>query len=428
MSTGPLLSISFARHGQSLERTWRTPSGDFTTRVNGLTPTDDELGDWWMAYLHGERPAPASGLRGELRTAEMFCGPGGLAMGFRQGCAELELGTSAMGAIDADGGAVDVYRVNHSPEVATHGSVTDLVDDKIVDRGGRKSFLYTPEIIDEEWSRLVGRVDAVLAGPPCQGHSNLNNKTRRDDPRNALYLKVPAVAAALGARIVIIENVPSVVNDRKGVVDDAIDLLEFCGYKVEPGVLHAAKLGWAQSRSRFFLVARRDLPPLPLDQVVNALSDEPRSVWWAIQELSQRKGDKSPMTRLADLSEENQRRIEWLFKNGKHELANSERPDCHKDGTTYTAVYGRMYRNKPAPTLTTGFMTPGRGRFIHPTQKRTLTPLEAARLQGFPDTYNFQADPSVEPTKAQLGKWIGDAVPMPLGFAAAISALAPGWP
>ena len=73
-------------------------------------------------------------------------------------------------------------------------------------------------------------------------------------------------------------------------------------------------------------------------------------------------------------------------------------------------------------------MTPGQGRYIHPTQRRVLTAREAARLQGFPDTYDFAPDPENPPTKASLSKWIGDAVPMPLGYAAALSALAPGLP
>ena len=70
-------------------------------------------------------------------------------------------------------------------------------------------------------------------------------------------------------------------------------------------------------------------------------------------------------------------------------------------------------------------MTPGRGRYIHPTRRRVLTPREAARIQGFPDTYEFHVDPRNPPVKAKLAKWIGDAVPMPLGHAAGLAALLP---
>ncbi|MFN6119677.1 MAG: DNA cytosine methyltransferase, partial [Actinomycetes bacterium] len=60
-----------------------------------------------------------------------------------------------------------------------------------------------------------------------------------------------------------------------------------------------------------------------------------------------------------------------------------------------------------------------------PTERRVLTPREAARIQGFPDTYEFHVDPSRPPSKAKLAKWIGDAVPMPLGHAAGLAALLP---
>jgi DNA (cytosine-5)-methyltransferase 1 len=85
-----------------------------------------------------------------------------------------------------------------------------------------------------------------------------------------------------------------------------------------------------------------------------------------------------------------------------------------------------MKRDEPAQTITTGFMSPGRGRYVHPTRRRVMTAREAARLQGFPDTYRFVVDESNPPTRSNLAKWIGDAVPMPLGYGAALAALGPG--
>ena len=129
--------------------------------------------------------------------------------------------------------------------------------------------------------------------------------------------------------------------------------------------------------------------------------------------------------RSTELTEANRDRIRWLFDNDEHDLALGQRPECHQDGTSYGAVYGRMHADRPAPTITTGYMTPGRGRFVHPTEHRTLTPAEAARLQGFPDDYCFRPAPGRLPSRSQLTKWIGDAVAAPLGYAAALSALAP---
>ena len=83
-----------------------------------------------------------------------------------------------------------------------------------------------------------------------------------------------------------------------------------------------------------------------------------------------------------------------------------------------------MHPDQPAPTLTTGFMSPGRGRFIHPLERRMLTQREAARLQGFPNWFNFVPDPVLNVKKTDLAKWIGDAVPSILGYFAGL-ALAP---
>jgi len=118
----------------------------------------------------------------------------------------------------------------------------------------------------------------------------------------------------------------------------------------------------------------------------------------------------------------NQDRIDWLFDNDEFDLPNARRPACHRNGTKYTAVYGRMYGDRPAPTLTTGFGSPGQGRFIHPNRRRMITPHEAARLQGFPDSYSFELS-NGNVTRQGLNKWIGDAVPSPLAMYVVVAAL-----
>ena len=89
-------------------------------------------------------------------------------------------------------------------------------------------------------------------------------------------------------------------------------------------------------------------------------------------------------------------------------------------------MYGKLDWDKPSGTITSGYMCSGRGRFIHPEQARTLTPREAARLQGFPDSYHWKPEPDRKPRATDIAQWIGDAVPMPLGYAAAYSALGNG--
>ncbi len=268
------------------------------------------------------------------------------------------------------------------------------------------------------------------AGPPCQGHSNLNNHSRRSDPRNLLYLTVPAFAVACSAQAVVIENVVSVVRDEAQVVETTRALLESCGYSVAEGVLAADAMGWPQTRKRHFLLARRangemGSGPIPIEAVQSALADSPpRSVLWAVSGRERLSPDPA-MHLESELTPLSRDRIQWLFDNDEYDLALNERPDCHQDGTSYGAVYGRMHATRPAPTITTGYMTSGRGRFVHPTEQRTITPAEAARLQGFPDSYRFSPAPDRPASRSQLAKWIGDAIAMPLGYAAAASVLLP---
>jgi DNA (cytosine-5)-methyltransferase 1 len=70
-------------------------------------------------------------------------------------------------------------------------------------------------------------------------------------------------------------------------------------------------------------------------------------------------------------------------------------------------MYGRLRWNMPAQTITTGFGSMGQGRYIHPSQQRTLTPHEAARLQTFPDFFDFDAVKS----RGSWARMIGNAVP-----------------
>lgn len=385
----------------------------------------DPRGDWWRSYLQGSLPESDVNPGASVSVVDLFCGSGGLSQGFKTAARELGLSPSVAAAADQDAEAVDVYVANHRPSLALTKSISTFVDFRV--KGVRESarFHYEPEIVHEAFGELIGTVDVLLAGPPCQGHSNLNNVTRRRDKRNELYLTVPAIAVALGVQVVIIENVPEVLRDHKGVVTTTVRLLEESGYHVTSSTLNAAKLGWPQRRRRFFLVARRDRAPLSLDVVASALADEARSTMWAIEDLVDVPQDDF-MFRQPELSEENRQRVEWLFDNDAYDLALSERPDCHQDGTTYMSVYGRMHPDEPAQTITTGFMTPGRGRYVHPTRRRVINPREAARLQGFPDTYDFAGGGDELPSTAKLCKWIGDAVPMPLGYAATLAALAPG--
>lgn len=309
---------------------------------------------------------------------------------------------------------MDVYRKNFQPLLPFRESVHSLVDFEIRHTPDGWDFSHGP-FPEGPLFPLLGTIDVLLAGPPCQGHSSLNNHTRANDPRNSLYLTAVAAAIAVGARFVVIENVPGVVRDRLGVLDIARALLEKRGYKTDAGVIDGQRIGWVQRRRRHFLVAT--LGPLrPLKDVLDEFRASPIPAGDFLQQCPTR-DDVPLLNTWPEYSEETRKRFKFFEMNPDfYDLPCEHRPECHRNGTTYKAVYGRMRPDQPIPTITTGFLTPGRGRFVHPTELRTLTPSEAAYAQGFPRWFKFGIDP--EPTRSELSKWIGDAVPLPLGYVA----------
>ncbi len=378
----------------------------------------------WGRLIRERHPRDWLGSGGHVvHSVDIFSSVGGLTLGAGIAAASRGLTLRSRAAVDLDGPALDRHRANLGTEHLVHGSASLVVDSLVHGRGEGATFAYEPAIINDELASLTGKIDLLLAGPPCQGHSNLNNHTRRDDPRNDLYLLAPAIAVGLKAPMVVIENVPEVTSAKSDVVRTAMSLLRGAGYHVTAGVIKATDLGWPQTRRRYFVVASRVAEPVPLADIVGAFRAPTRGVSWLLEDLLDHPTEGF-MDEIPRLTEENRRRIDYLFREDLFNLPNDERPECHKSGTSYGATYGRMRWDEPAPTLTTGFSTPGRGRFIHPLRPRVLTPREAARIQGFPDWFSF-GDASAPPSRKQLTQWIGNAVPSPLGWAAALSCLLP---
>jgi DNA (cytosine-5)-methyltransferase 1 len=361
----------------------------------------------------------------EITYIDLFSSVGGLSLGFEESVRALGMTPRPLLAADIDAGALAIHKFNHETACVVHESVSSLVDFKVVGQGEKAYFAFEPVAMGIAISELKNRVEVVLAGPPCQGHSTLNNYSRGNDPRNLLYLTVPAIAVALNIPIVIIENVPNVLNDSDNVVETTKSLLIKSGYEFTGAVLQAHQLGWPQTRKRYFLVATKGHSPVDLNVLSKYLQHEPLGAGWALEDFSVSDENSSGhiMSSVGEMSKLNQERIDWLFDNEAYELPNHIRPVCHQDGHTYPSVYGRMSWDKPAPTLTTGYVSPGRGRFIHPSERRVLTPREAARLQGFPNWFDFSPFLDQPSKRGQLAKWVGDAVPSILGYVAGLSAL-----
>ena len=192
-------------------------------------------------------------------------------------------------------------------------------------------------------------------------------------------------------------------------------------YQIDTDVVSALKLGVPQTRSRHLLVASKFAKP-SVSGGLNAFERPTRNIRWAIGDLVSRRPSNA-FDRPAELSSDNKERISFLFDKDLFELPDEQRPDCHKDGHTYPSVYGRLKWDEPSGTITTGFMSPGRGRFTHPVRPRSLTPHEGARLQGFPDWFDFRTASGEDLTNKAYTKLIGDAVPPAIGFIGGIAAL-----
>jgi DNA (cytosine-5)-methyltransferase 1 len=303
--------------------------------------------------------------------------------------------------MELDPTIASVFESNFAKAHVVPGDVAEAFDGE----------LGAPLTTAEHLARLAApNVDVLVAGPPCQGHSDLNNHTRRADPKNALYLRVARAVEVLRPRLVVIENVPPVQWDKSNVVDATRTHLEKLGYSVHGEVVDLRYTGVPQTRKRYLLVASKVDSFIPLVEV-GALQTSwgdhgARTVEWAIDDLRGKEGT-SVLDTASKSSADNRNRIDYLFDNELWDLPDSERPDCHRlKEHSYRSVYGRLWWDKPAPTVTTGFGSMGQGRYVHPYERRTITPHEAARLQSFPDWYAWPTN-----KRTILSTMIGNAVP-----------------
>jgi DNA (cytosine-5)-methyltransferase 1 len=341
-----------------------------------------------------------------IRLVDLFAGCGGLSLGVAEAARRLDLGVDIRLAVDVDRHAVAVYKSNFPEANVRQCLVEGLFDG----RSGR------PRTRAEKCLAMdVGQVDVLVGGPPCQGHSDLNNHTRRNDPRNALYARMARAAEVLRPTLVLVENVPTVTHDVARVVDATCRALARAGYRVGETVVDLTRLGVPQRRRRHVILASRRAeldPSRVLAEFERRCPAHPeRSVEWAIGDLI----DIEPtgaFDRPSMPSLDNAARIDWLFDRNKYDLPNDRRPKCHESHHKYLSMYGRLRWDEPAQTVTSGFGSMGQGRYVHPLCRRTLTPHEAARLQMLPDFWDFGAVQG----RRTLARLIGNTVPPQLGF------------
>jgi DNA (cytosine-5)-methyltransferase 1 len=239
------------------------------------------------------------------------------------------------------------------------------------------------------------------------------------DDRNKLVLEYARLVREIKPRAFMLENVDQ-LGQKRGKEFLARVQKELRDYILYPNFYNSADFGVAQTRLRFITVGiRKDLdvlfvPPPPTVKKWCTIRQ-------AIGDLPPPPADYSEhpdfpnhyQTRITQINIE---RFSHVPEGGGwQDIPEEIRLPCHREVDTTAGgcpdVYGRLRWNGQVPTITGGFDSFTRGRYGHPSQHRAITPREAARLQGFPDSYRFHG------TKSQVRAQLGNAVPVPLAAA-----------
>ncbi len=346
----------------------------------------------------GVSATAAAARGGEERPVaiDLFAGAGGLGWGFRQEGFRLAL------AVESDRHAAQTYRANNPGVPVIEADVTSL-------NGERVRELCVPAL----------EVDAVLAGPPCQGYSAAGKRIP-EDAKNLLFDHVVRIAEELGAQLVIMENVPGLrrVNG-VGFLDRILRRMQR-RYNADRVELRACDFGVPQNRTRlFFLGHRKDLGPAPA-----APPPTHRPFGSAQRGLAETPSLEERLRGALELEAGTD--AEWRLLEDGTELLNAS---TMKHGDSVIAKireiepgkgpisYRRLERDV-ARTLVAGH----RALPVHPWLHRTISVREAARVQGFEDSYVFCGPRHEQPLQ------VANAVPPPVARAVArhLISLLPG--
>jgi len=317
-----------------------------------------------------------------------------MGLGFEQA------GFRVLAAVEIDRHAAQTYRLNH-PGVPVLERPVECV---------------TADVL-RSWIPGLGEPSAVIAGPPCQGYSAAGARTIGDE-RNLLFLHVTRIAQELGARSVLIENVPG-VRQVNGVryKDRITNSLRRAGYAAwdEPATLRASDFGVPQNRRRLFFVGIT--PELPMPEVPAPSHRPPAS------EVSPLPLTPTLAERLAGLpvlaAGEGAERLRTV--DGKVVLNSTVMNHSDAVVKKITAIPpggGPISYRRLDPDLARTLVAGHRALPVHPDQHRAITVREAARIQGFPDTYFFCGPRAWQPLQ------VANAVPPALARAVATQLLA----
>lgn len=355
-----------------------------------------------------------------LTVLDLFAGAGGLTQGFHSRPGQFK----TVRAIEIDKDASETFNANHGAGIAKALPIQDwlLTDDaKELARSG---------------------VDVIVGGPPCQGFSALG-KQDINDKRNVLWRHYAETILLTQAKYFVVENVAAFLRSgefaafRKETESGGmLENWDFTEY-----VLNAADFGAPQARKRAVLLGhRRDVPAMPVPTPTHARhASENLLPWVTVRDAFTGNGrertipaETAPFSQWPGEGDASSRppRTDALHVGRNYTQLSLDRfaeipaggnrfdlPDellspCwrkHRSGSG--DVMGRMHWDQPSVTIRTEFFKPEKGRYLHPEENRAISHWEAARLQGFPDTYLWHG------SRTSIARQIGNAVPVKLAQA-----------
>jgi DNA (cytosine-5)-methyltransferase 1 len=308
-----------------------------------------------------------------------------------------------------------------------------------------------------------GELDCLIGGPPCQSFSYNNHQRSATDQRARLFRKYLQIVRALYPKTLVMENVPGMLTIGSGrIVDEIRSELKALGYECEIRILYSEDFGVPQARRRAFVIASRlgnpagvfpagthgpsVKPSAETNVFIHRWAPAARkrqrpfvTVWDAIADLPCLRngvsGTASKYRRPA--ATKTQRELRGRIRTVRNHTCHALTPAMLKriahvsEGGNWTQIprkllpagmrrarlsdhtkrYGRLKRTGLASTILTK-CDPHWGAYVHPTQDRTVSVREAARLQGFPDRFHFAGDHI-----SKHYEQVGNAVPVPVACA-----------
>ncbi|MGH3041161.1 MAG: DNA cytosine methyltransferase [Gaiellaceae bacterium] len=337
---------------------------------------------------------------------DLFSGAGGMSYGFA--CrSEFRI----VGAVDKEQGKPG-RGVNPGTVVHCNGTYAANIG---VEPLHADLHVLDPEAYRRELGLSKGELTLLIACAPCTGFSQKNALNHVvDDPRNSLVRRSGVWVRELLPEFFVMENVKELLIGRhqhhyiglRQLLEDEL------GYRMSARVHNLADFGLPQNRVRALIIARRDGPVASLYRK----AERGATVRDAIGDLPPiGAGEVHPDDEQHRAPAHNGHSMEriratprdggsWsdVAKTHPHLLIRSmigKRPGSFPD------IYGRMWWDRPAPTITRECAHPGNGRYLHPEQDRMVSVREMSLLQGFPPDYVFTG-----PLPARYNQ-IGDAVP-----------------